>query len=97
LLGAAMQKPDMRVDALHHFAVEFKHKAQHPVRRGMLRPEVDCEVALRAFGHHATRAIFAALAATRELNLSHTTTKRSWRPSPIRSTPSWALTLKVTC
>ena len=54
LLGAAMQKPDMRVDALYHLAVEFKDKAQYAVRRGMLRPEVDREIALSRISHHAT-------------------------------------------
>ena len=45
LLGAAMQQPDMRIDALDHLAVELQHEAQHAVRRRMLRPEVDGEVA----------------------------------------------------
>ena len=45
LLGAAMQQPDMRIDALDHLAVELQHQAQHAVRRRMLRPEVDGEVA----------------------------------------------------
>ena len=45
LLGAAMQEADMRVDALDHFAVELEHQAQHAVRRRMLRPKVDREVA----------------------------------------------------
>ena len=63
LLGAAMQQPDMRIDALDHFAVEFEHEAQHAVRRRMLRPEIDGEVAWwrLGFGHHATsRQSFAA-------------------------------------
>ena len=25
LLGAAMEKPDMRIDALHNLAIELKH------------------------------------------------------------------------
>ena len=41
LLGAAMQQADVRIDALHHLAVELQHQAQHAVRRRMLRPEVD--------------------------------------------------------
>ena len=45
LLGAAMQQADMRIDALDHLAVELQHEAQHAVRRRMLRPEVDGEVA----------------------------------------------------
>ena len=47
LLGAAMQEPDMRIDALDHLAVELEHQAQHAVRRRMLRPEIDGEVAQR--------------------------------------------------
>ena len=45
LLGAAVQQADMRIDALDDFAVELEHQAQHAVRRRMLRPEVDREVA----------------------------------------------------
>ena len=95
LLGAAMQKADMRIDALDDFAIELEHEAQHAVRRRVLRPEIDGEIALCGLGHHAISATFAAFAATRALNLSHMTTKRSCRPSPIRSMPSWALTLKL--
>ena len=56
LLGAAVQKPDMRIDALHHFAIELEHQAQHAVGRRMLRAEIDREIALcrRRVGHHAT-------------------------------------------
>ena len=46
LFGAAMQKSDMRIDALDNFAVEFEHEAQHAVGRRMLRPEIDGEIAL---------------------------------------------------
>ena len=45
LLGAAMQEADMRIDALDNLAVELEHKAQHAVRRRVLRPEIDGEVA----------------------------------------------------
>ena len=51
LLGAAMQQADVRIDALDHLAVELQHQAQHAVRRGMLRPEVDVEVADFGFWH----------------------------------------------
>ena len=47
LLGAAMQQPDMRIDALDDLAVELQHQPQHAVRRRMLRPEIDGEVAER--------------------------------------------------
>ena len=41
----------MRVDALNHLAVELEDKAQYAVRRRMLRPEVDREVAEVLVGH----------------------------------------------
>ena len=41
----------MRIDTLDHLAVEFQHEAQHAMRRGMLRPEVDREVAKALVGH----------------------------------------------
>src|SRR5262249_38612520 len=96
LFRAAMQKPNMRIDSLDHLAVEFQNQPQHAVRRRMLRPEIDREIARCGLGHHAISATFAIFSANRALNLSHRTTKRSWRPSPIKSRPSCALTLKVT-
>jgi hypothetical protein len=51
LLGAAMQETNMRVDAPDDFAVKFQHKTLDPVRRGMLRPKIDREIAGRGFGH----------------------------------------------
>ena len=53
LLGTAMKQPDMRIDALDHLTVEFEHEAQHPVRRRMLRSEIDREVADVVLGHWA--------------------------------------------
>ena len=44
LLGAAMQQADMRIDTLHHFAIQLQHKAQHAMGRRMLRAEVDREI-----------------------------------------------------
>ncbi len=81
----------MRIDALDHFAVELEHKAQDAVGRGMLRPEIDLKIAERAFGHQSAPASACArfaLSATRALNLSHFTTKRSCSPPPILSMPS---------
>ena len=40
----------MRIDALHHLAVELHHQAQNAMRRRVLRPEIDGEVA-EVFGH----------------------------------------------
>ena len=37
----------MRIDPLDHLAVKLEHQTQHPMRRRMLRPEVDREVASR--------------------------------------------------
>ena len=49
LLGAAMQQPDMRIDALDHLAVELEHEPEHAVRGRMLRAEIDGELAVVAF------------------------------------------------
>src|SRR5690349_17812942 len=92
LFRSAVQQPDMRIDALDNLAVELEDKPQHAMRGRMLRAEIDGEIAWR-FGHQAMT--FSAFCATRALNLSHATTARSCRPSPIRSTPSWARTSKA--
>ena len=49
--GAAMQQSDMRIDALDDLAVELQHQAQHAMRRRMLRPEIDREIALGCSRH----------------------------------------------
>ena len=36
----------MRIDALDDLAVELQHQAQHAVRRRVLRPEIDRELAI---------------------------------------------------
>ena len=75
LLGAAVKQADMRVDALDDLAVELEHEAQHAVRRRVLRPEIDGELAVVAFtlaafglgvrgiclglGHHASTLALA--------------------------------------
>jgi hypothetical protein len=51
LFGAAVQEADMRIDAVDHLAVEFQHEAQHAVRRRVLRPEIDVEVADVVLSH----------------------------------------------
>ncbi len=45
LLGRAVQETDVRIGLLDHLAVQLEHQAQHAVRRGMLRTEVQREVA----------------------------------------------------
>src|ERR1700730_6630485 len=46
-----MEKPDMRIDALHNLAIELQHQAQNAVGRRVLRSEIDGEIAKRSFGH----------------------------------------------
>ena len=50
-LCAAMQKADMRVYSLDHFAIEVEHQAQHAMRSRMLRPKVHGETAQLGFRH----------------------------------------------
>ena len=54
-----MQQPDMRIDALDDLAVELQHQAQHAMRRRMLRPEIDGEI---AYGGSAISPASAAAA-----------------------------------
>jgi hypothetical protein len=50
-----MQQADVRIDPLHHFAVELEDKPQDAVGRRVLRAEVYCEVSQALFGHLSTR------------------------------------------
>src|SRR5262249_729480 len=52
LLGPTVQKTDMRVDALDDLTAELQYEAQHARSRGMLRPEIEGEVAEGGFGHN---------------------------------------------
>ena len=54
LLGAAMQKPDMGIDASHHLAVQFKHESEHTVSSRMHWSEIYGEVAFRCETHDET-------------------------------------------
>ena len=45
LFRTAVKQPDVRIATLDDFTVKFQHKAQHTVGRGMLRSEVNVEVA----------------------------------------------------
>ncbi len=58
LLGAAMQKPDMRVATLDHLAVKLQHEAKNTVRRRVLRAEVDVEVADALFARQGVVEAF---------------------------------------
>jgi len=51
LLGAAMQKPDMGIDASNHFPVKFEQESEHAVSRRMHRSEIYREVACRFESH----------------------------------------------
>ena len=51
LLGAAVQKADMRVNALDDFAIQLQHHAQHAVSGGVHRAEIDREIADIGFSH----------------------------------------------
>ena len=59
LLSAAVQEPDMRVDALDDLAVKFQHQPEHAVRRRVLRTEIDVEVADVVFVHGTRPHAFA--------------------------------------
>src|SRR4029077_9389502 len=52
LLGPAVQKADVRVDALDDLTVELQYEAQDAVSRRMLGPEIEGEVAQVSFGHN---------------------------------------------
>src|SRR5262249_54531562 len=53
LLGPAVQQADVGIDALYDLAVELEHEAQYAVGGGMLRPEIDGEIAERRLVHPA--------------------------------------------
>src|SRR5262249_39377500 len=53
LFGAAVQRADVRIDALDHFAVELENEAQHTVRGRVLWPEIDGEITERRLVHPA--------------------------------------------
>ena len=40
LLGAAVQEPDVGINALDHLAVEIQYQAQDAMRRRVLGPEI---------------------------------------------------------
>mmetsp|Transcript_18312 Transcript_18312/g.29274 ORF Transcript_18312/g.29274 Transcript_18312/m.29274 type:complete len:384 (-) Transcript_18312:3287-4438(-) len=61
LFGATVQETNMRVTAFHNLAVQFKDKAQNPVRRRVLRAEVDVEVADFLFACEGVFETFGAV------------------------------------
>ena len=56
LLGPAVQKADMGVDALDELTVELQDEAQYAVSRRMLGPEIEGEIAQGGFGHNGLAA-----------------------------------------
>ena len=88
LFRAAMEQPDMRVD-------RSTICRQAPARDARRAPDAAAEVdgelrTLASAMGPLDRFLFGSLGLLRDprLNLSQTTTTRSCRPSPIRSTPS---------
>src|SRR5205814_10521497 len=51
LLRAAVEEPDMRIDAGDHFAIKVENEPQNAMRGGVLRPEIKRERAFLCFGH----------------------------------------------
>jgi hypothetical protein len=51
LLGTEVQEPDVRINPLHHLAVELEHEPPHAVRGRVLRPKIDGEIANGIFCH----------------------------------------------
>ena len=51
LFGAPVQQPDMRIDPRDDLTVQLEHKTQNAVRRRVLRPEIDVEIADLRFSH----------------------------------------------
>jgi hypothetical protein len=51
LLGTPVQQTDVRIDAVHHLAIQFEDQAQDAMGGRMLRPEVDIELADFGFWH----------------------------------------------
>src|SRR5262249_36877056 len=51
LLCAAVEEPDMRVDSLDDFAVEFENEPKDAVRSRMLRAKIDCKITDRIVAH----------------------------------------------
>ena len=53
LLGAAMQEADVRIDALHHLAVELEHEAQTPCAAGCCGPKLmlNWRMSVSGIGH----------------------------------------------
>src|SRR5208282_4833381 len=66
LFGRAVQQTDVRVGALNHFTIEFKHQSQHAMRGWMLWSEIHCVIS--NLGHGST---FAEAFAVRVILLAH--------------------------
>lgn len=51
LLGAAMKKTDVRIDPRDNFSIELEYEPQYAMRRRMLWPKVQREIARTRLGH----------------------------------------------
>ena len=40
-----MQLPDVRVGVHDDLAIQLEHQTQHPMRRRLLRPKIECVIA----------------------------------------------------
>jgi hypothetical protein len=69
LLGPAVQKADMRVDALDDLTVELQYEAQYAVSRRMLGPEIEGEVAQVSFGHNSLASAAGSTLAADDLTV----------------------------
>jgi hypothetical protein len=69
LLGPAVQKADMRVDALDDLTVELQYEAQYAVSRRMLGPEIEGEVAQASFGHNSLASAAGSTLAADDLTV----------------------------
>ena len=60
LFRASVKQPDVRIGSFDHLAIHFEHKAQYPVCRGMLGPEIDREVLDFYFAHEPSSSAFSS-------------------------------------
>ena len=51
LLGPAMQETNMWINALYDLTIELQYQTQHAVRRRVLGPEIEGEIAQSRLGH----------------------------------------------
>src|SRR5262249_61266144 len=68
---------DVRIDTLYDLAVELEHEAQYAVGGGMLRPEIDGEIAERRLVHPGfLHAVGPAVAVLRQVRRNRQVRRR---------------------